>query len=152
MSLDHFIIILFSVSVSWPCRPVSGQDRGMTIFFRPIIAIIGPGAPGLDQSRFLSLLSSDTWPGAMQLHPPSLDPAYHCQVIVGLINFAVKKFPSPNKVVTLEPLQLGCTTYPAQNCAPASAYLGRASLGLTRKFVLTPLTQILLEITAHFCA
>lgn len=65
LSLDHFIIILFP-SFSWPCRPVSGQDRGMTIFFRPIIAIIGPGALGLDQSLFLSLLSSDTRPGAME--------------------------------------------------------------------------------------
>lgn len=44
-------------------RPVSGQDRGMTIFFRPIIAIIGPGAPGVARTSPGSSLCSVPTPG-----------------------------------------------------------------------------------------
>ena len=86
------------MTVSWLCRPVSGQDRGMTIFFPPIIVIIGPVPPGQDQSS-ASLCSVLTRhlspsPGAWAA---SLDPAYHCQVIVGLINFAVRKISQPKQ-------------------------------------------------------
>ena len=152
--LGPFYNYPFSMSVSWPCRPVSGQDRGMTIFFRPIIAIIGPGALGLDQSWFLSLLSPDTRPGAMEplaisFSRPGLSLPSNCRSDQ-LCSQEISQ-PKQGCYVGASAIRLH-HLYPVQKCAQASAYLGRASLGLTRKFVLTPLTRILLEITAHFCA
>ena len=92
----------------------------------------------------LSLLSL---PGPEFRHPaPSLlEPAlllsYHCHVIVGLINFAVKKISQPKQGCYVRASTIRLHHFTPAHAARPKCPSGRGSLGLTRKFVLTPLTQ-----------
>ena len=77
----------YPFSVSACVRSGPGHDH----FFRPIIAIIGPRTPGW--TSLWASLCSDPAP-APSLSP---SPAYHCRVIVGLINFAGRKISQPKQ-------------------------------------------------------